>query len=43
MVLVTCADYNEGSKKTILALDGKFEKIQLIKQIMILWNYIGLM
>lgn len=26
MVLVTCADYNEGSKKTILALDGKFEK-----------------
>lgn len=26
MVLVTCADYNEGSKKTILALDGEFER-----------------
>lgn len=26
MVLITCADYNEGSRRTILALDGKFEK-----------------
>lgn len=25
-VLVTCADYNEGSRKSILALGGKFEK-----------------
>ena len=25
-VLITCADYNEGSRKTILALGGKFEK-----------------
>ena len=25
-VLITCADYNEGSKKTILSLGGKFEK-----------------
>ena len=25
-VLITCADYNEGSKKSILALGGNFEK-----------------
>lgn len=25
-VLITCANYNQGSRKTILALDGKFEK-----------------
>ena len=25
-VLITCADYNEGSRKTILSLDGEFEK-----------------
>ena len=25
-VLITCADYNEGSRKTILALGGEFEK-----------------
>lgn len=28
-VLITCADYNEGSRKTILSLDGEFEKITL--------------
>lgn len=26
-VLITCADYNEGSRKSIKALDGEFEKI----------------
>ena len=26
-VLITCADYNEGSRKTILSLGGKYEKI----------------
>ena len=25
-VLITCANYNQGSRKSILALDGKFEK-----------------
>ena len=25
-VLITCADSNEGSRKTILSLDGKYEK-----------------
>lgn len=25
-VLITCADYNDGSRKTILSFDGKFEK-----------------
>lgn len=25
-VLITCADYNDGSRKTILSFDGRFEK-----------------
>lgn len=30
-VLITCADYNVGSRKSILAFDGKFEKSTIDK------------
>lgn len=30
-VLLTCADYNEGSRKTIKSFDGEFEKENLDK------------